>query len=565
MLRSPGDQTGESRQSIETARIGRFEILEELGRGGHGIVLLAYDPTLKRQVALKVPRPEVLASREMRERFIREANAAARLTHPAIVQVYELGDAGPICYIAAEYCPGQTLAAAIRESGPFRDLQVAAKLLLTLAEAIEYANTHGVLHRDLKPANVLLVPTETLTFASDLEVESNTAAFEPKITDFGLAKLVDVEAGHTREGVLIGTPAYMAPELAQGKVLDLGATTDVYGLGTILYEMLAGRPPFLGSSDVDLLRQVAEVEPTPLTQLRRGISPDLAAICHKCLEKRPAHRYSTAANLAADLRRYLAGEPTTARPATPFQKASKWIRRFPAAAALIGVSSLAILVISVGGWVAYSRTRLAMDEALASERQSLRLNYASTMALAWRAWEHDSVDEACRLLDRCLPVAGKEDLREFSWRYLWNVTHQHAATLIGHQGDVYRVTYSPDSNWLGSAGHDHTVRLWNAGSNQLQHKLTGHDADVNGVAFSPDSRTIASASDDGSVKIWDVSSGTLKADLKECEVNPNPVFGVSFSPDGETLATGGADARNCPVEHKQLDPAAFSRPPHGQN
>ncbi len=541
-------------EDAEPTRIGRFEILEELGRGGHGIVLLAYDPTLKRQVALKVPRPELLANRQMRERFVREANAAARLTHPAIVQIYELGDAGPVCYIAAEFCPGRTLAESLRASGPFCDSQSAARVLLSLADAVEYANSRGVLHRDLKPANVMLVPAETRLASTQGGTEARATDFEPKLTDFGLAKLSDTESEYTRTGVLLGTPAYMAPEQAHGQTHELAPATDVYGLGTILYEILAGRPPFVGASDLEILRQVAEADPTPLSKIRPGISPDIAAICYKCLEKKPAARYATAAELAADLRRFLAGEPTTARPATPLERTVKWIRRYPMAAALIGVTTAALLLISIGGWIAYDRTRQARDEArlqrqeaqasaadaLASGQKWRRQYYASTISRAWLDWEHDHYSEACDLLDRCLPAAGEEDLRESAWYQLWNFTHQFQSSLKQHTGPVYRAKFSPNGEWIASCGQDKTVCVWSAQTGQLQHVLSGHTGEVNGIAFSSDGRFIASVSDDASVRIWEAATGAEKTTLMPQQ---GRVVAVAFSPDGQVMATGGEDAR----------------------
>ncbi len=538
----------------EPTRIGRFEILEELGRGGHGIVLLAYDPTLKRQVALKVPRPELLANRQMRERFVREANAAARLTHPAIVQIYELGDTGPVCYIAAEFCPGRTLAASVRESGPFRDSQSAARVLVSLADAVAYANSRGVLHRDLKPANVMLVPAETRLASTHGGTEARATDFEPKLTDFGLAKLADTETEYTRTGVLLGTPAYMAPEQAHGQSHELAPATDVYGLGTILYEILAGRPPFVGASDLEILRQVAEADPTRLSKIRPGVSPDIAAICYKCLEKKPAARYATAADLAADLRRFLAGEPTTARPATPLERTVKWIRRYPMAAALIGVTTAALLLISIGGWIAYDRTRQARDEArsqrqqaqasaaaaLASGQKWNRMYNVSTISRAWVAWERDDYSEACELLDRCRPAPEEEDLRGISWRHLWNLTHQFQSSLKQHTGPVYRAKFSPNGEWIASCGQDKTVCLWSAQTGQLQHVLTGHTGEVNGLAFSSDGRIIASVSDDASVRIWDAATGVAKTPLMPQQ---GRVVAVAFSPDGQVMATGGEDAR----------------------
>src|SRR5262249_51200406 len=231
------------------AGLGRFRLLRELGRGGFGVVYLASDPLLGREVALKVPRPEVGLTPELRERFAREARAAAGLEHPNIVPVYEAGEAGPVCFLVSADCPGVSLAQWLRgraEPVPFR---TAAALVATLADAMGHAHGRGVVHRDLKPANVLLGAGQG-TAPAELP-------WVPRITDFGLAKLMLGGAGgQTQSGAIVGTPCYMAPEQAGGKTRDVGPTADIYSLGTILYELLTGRPPLVGETDLDTLLQV---------------------------------------------------------------------------------------------------------------------------------------------------------------------------------------------------------------------------------------------------------------------------------------------------------------------
>ena len=330
-------------------QLGRFVILRELGRGGHGVVLLAHDPILKRHVALKVPRPENLLSGSMRRRFVREAQTAARLTHPNLVSVHEVGEIGPICYIASAYCAGPTLAEWLSARSTAVSPNLAARIIEQLAHALQYAHEQNILHRDLKPSNVLLEPL-VRGESSAPDPDESRLTFVPKVTDFGLAKLA-AEAGDgskTHSGSVLGTPAYMSPEQAEGRLADVGATTDVYALGAILHELLTGLPAFRGGTNIETLHKVLFEEPARLRRLRRDVPADLEAICRKCLEKKSAARYPSCAALAADLRRFLGGRPTLARPLTLPQRLGKWARRRPAVAALFAVSVLAAATIVAG-------------------------------------------------------------------------------------------------------------------------------------------------------------------------------------------------------------------------
>jgi tetratricopeptide (TPR) repeat protein len=329
--------------------LARFEIRRELGHGTFGMVFLAWDPQLGREVALKVPRPEALVTAELRERFVREARAAAALDHPHLVPVYEAGEVGPICYIASAYCPGITLTEWLKEqSGPV-PLRLAAWMVATLAAAMQHAHERGVVHRDLKPSNVLLQrqrPDGADEPGAGPGPASPEADWAPRITDFGLAKLTadapgppgEEGAARTQTGAVLGTPTYMAPEQASGKTRDIGPAADVYALGVILYELLTGRPPFRGETTLDTLEQVRSREPLPPSRLRPRLSRDLETICLKCLQKEPRKRYGSAAALADDLGRYLAGTPIQARPIQLWERGMKWARRRPALAALLAVS-----------------------------------------------------------------------------------------------------------------------------------------------------------------------------------------------------------------------------------
>jgi hypothetical protein len=287
--------------------IDGYEMGDLLGRGGMGLVFKARHKALKRDVALKIVVSGAHAGAQERARFRTEAEAVARLGHPGIVQIYEVGEQAGCPYLALEFVSGGSLEQQL-DGAPMPPRR-AAQLLLDLARAVQHAHDKGIIHRDLKPANVLL-----------------TEAGVAKIADFGLAKLLDDEHGHTHSGAVLGSPSYMAPEQAAGQVRAIGPATDVYALGAILYELLTGRPPFLGASFLETLDQVRSHEPAPPQALQPRVSDDLATICLKCLEKNPAQRYPTAAALAQDLDRFLRREAITARKMTFWDQFVRLVR-----------------------------------------------------------------------------------------------------------------------------------------------------------------------------------------------------------------------------------------------
>jgi len=328
-------------------QVGRFEIIRELGRGGSGIVLLAHDPVLRRDVALKIPRPEGLFTPSLRRRFVREGTAAAQLNHPGIIPVYEAGKAGVICYIASAYCSGPALSQWLHEQAAPVDFRRAAELIAQLADAVSYAHSRGVLHRDIKPANILCDPMPHPTregapppgpaLTGSGSVENGAHAIDrwvPRLTDFGLARLANADSCQTRNNALLGTPRYMAPEQARCEQDAVGPAADVYALGAVLYEIVAGYPPFGSDSELETLRQVLYDDPPSLRRARTDVPRDLEAIVLKALDKRIERRYATAAGLAEDLRRFLAGETTAARPLSRAGRVLHWCQRRPVVAAL---------------------------------------------------------------------------------------------------------------------------------------------------------------------------------------------------------------------------------------
>ena len=332
--------------------IGDYDLLEPIGRGGMGVVYRARQRSLARIVAVKLLVAGAFASEDARRRFQVEAAAAARLRHPNIGTVHETGEHDGQPFFSMELVDGGTLADLTREDPlPARE---AATLLRPVAEAVHYAHQQGVLHRDLKPSNILL-----------------DAARSPRVSDFGLARQLDATERFTLTGDVLGSPAYLAPEQARGEREREGVTSDVYSLGAILYQLLCGRPPFLGDSPQSVLRQVVEAEPIAPRRLNPGVPPDLETICLKCLEKEPARRYASAQSLAEDLSRFLNHEPVVARPVGSMGRAWRWSQRHPARAGLVVALSLLLGVIAIVPTLAYLRVSRAEQAREAQLRETL--------------------------------------------------------------------------------------------------------------------------------------------------------------------------------------------------
>src|SRR6266576_1199917 len=309
--------------------LGDYELLEEIGRGGQGVVFRARQKSLNRVVALKVIRLGQWASKAHLKRFRLEAEAAARLEHPGIVPIYEVGERDGSCYFSMQFVEGGQLDEVVRRAP--MSIRQAAELIAKVARTVHYAHQHGILHRDIKPGNLLL-----------------DAKGEPHLTDFGLARLVETESTMTRTLDVLGTPSYMAPEQAMGNNSAISSATDVYGLGAVLYQLLTGQPPFAGGATYETIKLLLDTEPKQPRLLNPKIDRDLSTICLKCLEKDPKRRYASALALAEDLEHWLKHEPIQARHTGVFTRGKKWVRRNPTSAALM--TSLVALA-AAAGWI----------------------------------------------------------------------------------------------------------------------------------------------------------------------------------------------------------------------
>jgi WD40 repeat protein len=502
-------------------------LLGELGRGAMGVVYRAWQKGPNRIVALKV-----LSDAVPPGRVRTEAEAAARLQHANIVQVFEVKEVEGRTCLVLEYVDGGTLSGKL--GGRPQPAAVAAKLVEALARAMAYAHDKGVIHRDLKPGNVLL----------DGPPDAPLTKSDPKISDFGLAKLLIGNAGAslTRTNDVLGTPCYMAPEQAEGKK-TIGPAADVYSLGAILYELLTGRPPFLGETVLDTLAQVLTQDPVPPRQLQPGVPRDLETICLKCLHKNAARRYTSALDLAEDLRRFQAGETVRARPTAFVERAYKWARRRPAAAALLIVSLVAGSLLIYGGAHFTQEVRKQRDLARARAdelddqlKRTRRLLFTAQLLRVGAVWQTDPIQAQQMLEDES---AFPPDLRDFAWGVLHTKCKRYDRALLGHDRDVQVVAFQPAPTraerepLLASAGRDGKVKLWDARRGKELAGQHGHTHRITGMVFSPDGNTLVTGCMAGRINFWDVPALTLRHTL---EPRLGPVRGLAISPDGKTLA-----------------------------
>jgi eukaryotic-like serine/threonine-protein kinase len=550
--------------------IGRFELRSVLGAGGFAVVYLALDPQLNRPVALKVPRPHALVQARLRQRFVTEARAAARLDHPHIVPVFEAGEDGDLPYIACAVCEGPSLAEWLAARTTPLNPRITAKVVRQLADALQYSHDRGILHRDIKPGNVLLFPQARVT------VEE--FSFVARIGDFGLAKLLEDPSLDSVTSQLIGTPRFMAPEMLGDGVKTASVASDVYALGAILYAMLTGQAPFGSASLVETMKSIATEDPAAPELLNRSVSRDLSLICLKCLEKTPSARYSSAAELRDDLDRYLTGQCVVARQTPLPVRLRKWCRRHPVAAALSFVSTLFVLAI-VSMVVRYtgslrglqgqlqqsnemlSRQVVELDLALRSAESSekeaadqrghvTQLLEIADINLAGRIWRQGDTKGAVRLLEPWVGLLSKNRTlptsADVALRYLWNRVTVDATLLKKSDQAVWWMHHDADSGQLLLAGSEGQLEVVSCHETGLQGSnaaaaVSVSSGELSGVTLSDDRQLTATSGDDGKVRIWSVDvSGGLTAQSftleHEIQVLPNAsVYGILFLPGTHQL------------------------------
>jgi WD40 repeat protein/tRNA A-37 threonylcarbamoyl transferase component Bud32 len=571
---------------------GDYELQEEIGRGGMGVVYKARQVTLNRTVALKMILAGELASEADIERFRREAEAAANLDHPHIVPIYEVGRHEGQHYFSMKLIEGHSLAQAVGSDswavGSKVSQQRVAQLLATVGRAVHHAHQRGILHRDLKPGNILL-----------------DEKGQPHVTDFGLAKQVERGGRLTQSGAILGTPNYMAPEQAAA-IRGLSTAADVYSLGAIFYELLTGRPPFAAPSPLDTLLRVRDEDPERPRCQNTALAPDLETICLKCLAKQPEQRYGSALALAEDLERWLRGEPIQARPSSLWERTVKWARRRPAAAALLAVSILAVACIGILQLVSSARLQRVLAEVSQVQENLTELEHNARQmaedatrdrAAAQQAREQaqDNLNQAESLrLVGASAVARADDpglallLAVHGAQRAQTRMASHNNALLGaladcrekrtlvvpvpdgqprHQLGVTWVRYSPDSwklvtlaEWFPPGGPSHgriegVAHIWDAGTGRLLLTLRPPPGQYFDTAeFSPDGRLLLTTFHESALvrysdgkqrlytdrvaRIWDAVTG------KEVQVlrgHTNRIVSAFFSPDGRQVVTASWD------------------------
>lgn len=498
-------------------RFGDYELLEQVGSGGMGVVFRARQVSLNRVVALKMILAPKLHDAASVGRFRTEAEAAARLQHPHIVAIHDFGEVDGQSYYAMDFVGGESLAQRVRKS-PL-SLEQAARYVQTVAEAIHYAHQRGILHRDLKPSNVLIDAQDRVC-----------------VTDFGLAKMMQGDTDLTLTGQVMGSPSYMAPEQAEGRSHNVSVRSDVYALGAMLYELVTGTPPFKADTALATLKQVVEDLPTPPRARNVNVSPDLETICLKCLEKDPARRYGSAQELADELGRFLRNEPIAARPIRVPERLWRWSRRKPTLAGALAAVLVALTVGVAGIAWQWRQTEGHRRRAETEERSARHHLYAADMYAAYQAFQGENWGLVRRLLAAHRPAPGQEDLREFAWRHLWHqVEGDQLGVLQGHSNVVTALAFSPDSRRLVSAGREGCLRVWDVEHRVLQAVLPGMPGHVYRIAFSSDGKQLAVGAG-GGVELRNTETWEVVARIAA------PSSSVAFAPSNSLLAIGQGNA-----------------------
>jgi serine/threonine protein kinase len=532
-------------------RLGGCEVTRILGQGGMGVVYQAYDPALKRWVAIKVLSPHLASDPVARLRFAREAQAAAAVGHENVIAIHAVSEVNGLPYIVMEYVAGGSLQDYLDRFGR-PSWQVAARIGAEVASGLAAAHARGLVHRDIKPSNVLLQATE-----------SPRVPGAAKISDFGLARVAD-DSRLTRTGVIAGTPMYMSPEQSLGEPVDHRA--DLFSLGSVLYSLCTGREPFPGGSPVVVLRQVSELTPTPIRQINPSVPAWLAAVVEHLHAKRPADRLTSAAEVAEVLRHNLE-YPDRPRLLPPSRRAGRPGRRRHRLAV---AAALVCLFLPGGLMLSGSSSRPPASAAVAEEpptrlpaRATLRGHSGPVWAISFspdgRTLATGSDDTTLRFWDaatgRNLAVLSSHRSAVFAAAFthsgkqlvsgngdgtirLWNVAdHKEAATLPHGNGSVRRVAISPDDKTLAVGGNTQDIELWDLPTRTLRGTLPGSDGTIFAVAFAADGSTLATGDARGNVRLWDSATRSERTGFS---ADPLNVRALAFSRDGKILASAGS-------------------------
>jgi WD40 repeat protein len=545
----------------------RYDLFEEIARGGMGVVYRAIQHGSQRQVAVKMILAEEIATLGMMERFRAEAEAIASLDHPHILPIYEIGESEGRPFYSMKFASGGTLR---DHQGQFGEFRAAAQLIATVAHAVHHAHERGILHRDLKPGNILLDGAEQT----------------PYVTDFGIAKWIGRDRGLTLFPTALGTPHYVAPEQAAGDSASLTTAADIYSLGAILYELLAGRPPFDAESPLETLRLSRDTAPVPLRDLVPAVPRDLEVICLKCLAKEPAARYRSAASLAEDLERWLAGRTILARPSTRVERGCSWAKRNPALATLSGALLLAVVALAVGSTIAAARLSVSNRRAVAAEhaaREELRSASLAQARATRRGGRMGQRFDTMSALQRAAGVRPGADLRtealaalmlpdlriDRDWgdrhapnspaafdstlnRYVAEVDagvlsvrrttdQSNIARLPAPEGNprvLYIAPLSSDDRRIAARYANDVVRVYEMETGRMAFELSNRPVCANGRAFAydfgftPDGRELAVGLPGGGVSFHDGNDGHETGRL----ITPTIPAVIAFSPDGRKVA-----------------------------